>query len=141
MKVLVVRGKDAAPNLIAQLARRGFQVAGADSGTTAMEMLRRVRIDAVIADHRLEGGRSGIWLLEQVRQLSPQMPRILFAADDRIDPDRLVERGVCDYVFRPSVEMRRLQIVLRSFLTSSTGTMATGVPATIIADHTPAMGF
>ncbi|MFY0644457.1 MAG: response regulator [Bacteroidia bacterium] len=69
---------DEAPNLSAFKAnfRRNFNVHLADSAAKAVELVKNNDIDVVITDHMMPG-RSGVDLLEQLKNEMPYVCRIL----------------------------------------------------------------
>ena len=69
---------DEAPNLSAFKAnfRRNFNVHLADSAAKALEIVNNSEIDVVITDHMMPG-RSGVDLLEQLKNEKPFICRIL----------------------------------------------------------------
>lgn len=93
-RVLVVQEGSASPGLLTGLARYGFRVVVAGGARAGNEIVQRVPLRAVVCAFRL-AGRSGIWLLEQVRDLQPRAQRIMIIDDPRIDINRLRANDIC----------------------------------------------
>jgi CheY-like chemotaxis protein len=63
------------------LRHKGFDVETADNGPDAIDLLRRIHVDVVIADFHLSGRCDGIAVLDCHNRMLPEGARILFTAD------------------------------------------------------------
>ncbi len=76
--VLVVDDEDALRQAIVfDFNRKGFQVLEASSGNKALEIVKKTKVDIVLTDVRMPDG-SGVDLLNQLRQLNPGLPVVMF---------------------------------------------------------------
>lgn len=79
----------------------------ADTPQKALDILRRERVDLVVADFVMPG-MDGLEFLGEARRLAPSVPRVLFTAhcdDTEIAGDR---SDVADLVFPKSVALEEL---------------------------------
>jgi adenylate cyclase len=86
-----------------QLARKGYEVATADSGAAALELLEAHSFDLVLLDI-LMPGIDGIEVLRRIRQQArlADLPVIMTSSLDEIDSViRCLEIGAADYVTKP----------------------------------------
>ena len=86
-----------------RLARHGYTVIAAESGTAALEYMERQSFDLVLLDVMMPG-MSGLEVLERVRRTrSPtQLPIIMATAKDAsADVVSALENGANDYVTKP----------------------------------------
>ncbi|MFO1534605.1 MAG: response regulator, partial [Thermoplasmatota archaeon] len=74
----------------------------ASSGTQALEMLGKQRIDLILSDYKMPG-LNGIQLLEQARQRLPDVPRILITAfpDLEVAIDAINQARVEAFLIKP----------------------------------------
>lgn len=96
---------DDEPNIVSSLAlllSREFEVLSADSAEKAQEMLTQRDIDLILTDQRLPG-RSGVQLLEWVRQNHPMTVRLLMTGLATLeDAVEAINCGqVSRYIFKP----------------------------------------
>jgi two-component system nitrogen regulation response regulator GlnG len=115
-KLLVV---DDEPNVLYSL-EKGFhsdtvEVIVAQSGRQALDIVQRLRPDAVVLDVRLQD-MSGLDVFERIHAIDPRLPVIIItafgSAEAAIDA---VKRGALDYLFKP-VDLLQLQdVVQRAF--------------------------
>jgi len=71
------------------LQRRGFRVATASEGSSAIELFRQIKFDAVILDYSMPG-MSGGEVARAIRQQNPSVPIILHTGYKEIDDPLLV---------------------------------------------------
>lgn len=84
-RILVVDKDPAIRNLLRRLfERRGHEVAEAGSANAALARFTAEHFDLIITEVELQGS-SGVWLLERVRSLRPDVPIILLAAGGGLD--------------------------------------------------------
>ncbi|MBL0127624.1 MAG: sigma-54-dependent Fis family transcriptional regulator [Flavobacteriales bacterium] len=83
------------------LTSKGYEVATAGRGSTAMELLTMQPFDLVLCDHRLPDTDS-MQLLGKIKQLDPSIAFIVITgySDVRIAVE-LIRRGAFDYVVKP----------------------------------------
>ncbi|HYE92341.1 MAG TPA: response regulator [Terriglobales bacterium] len=98
--------------LAAVLTRAGAEVLEADSAEKALDKLQRVVPDLVLTDVSLGGGRSGMWLLDEIR-LSRAVPVV--ALTGRVELGDLSPLGFADAIFKP-VEPKALLARLTTVL-------------------------
>lgn len=83
------------------LAAQGFEVISAQDGVTGLERALTEDVDLVVLDMLLPG-RSGLEVLERLRQAKPALPVIVLTALGEID-DRVsgLDAGATDYLTKP----------------------------------------
>jgi DNA-binding response OmpR family regulator len=101
-RVLVVEDEEAiAQGLIFNLQRKGYEVAGAGDGESALEEIRRQRFDLVLLDVRLPG-INGFEVCQTLRREGDFTPILILTA--RGQPDDVIfglKMGADDYVVKP----------------------------------------
>ena len=102
LHVLVVDDDEALRKACCRVASgMGFAVVGADSATTAREILKHQRIDLLLLDLKLPGG-GGLPLLEQVKALHPDTAVIVMTAFATVSSAVEAMRiGAGDYLTKP----------------------------------------
>jgi CheY-like chemotaxis protein len=104
------------------LTHTAARVTVAKDGASALEALRRLRPDVLVADLDMPT-RDGFWLIEQVRQLPPESgghtPAIAVSALVMpVQVERARELGFCDHLAKPAdpgeIARRILHLVTRS---------------------------
>jgi DNA-binding NtrC family response regulator len=102
LHVLVVDDDDAVRKACCQIAAgMGFEVVGAESATTAREIMKQRRIDLLLLDLKLPGG-GGLALLEQVKALHPDTAVIVMTAFATVSSAVEAMRiGAGDYLTKP----------------------------------------
>ncbi len=101
-KLLVIDDdQDICRLLTAFLGKKGYEVSTAGRGTTAVELLKENKFDAILCDHRLPDTDS-LKMLDQIRTLNPEAATIIITgySDVRIAVE-LIRRGAFDYVVKP----------------------------------------
>ena len=86
-----------------RLQRRGYEVATAEDGAVALEMIEQRRFDVVLLDVMMPG-IDGFEVLRRVRKTHPptELPIIMATAkDDREDIVEALKLGANDYVTKP----------------------------------------
>jgi CheY-like chemotaxis protein len=98
--------------LKAILEHVGYEASDAADLEEAREVLRSHRVDAMICDLALKGGSSGDEVIQQLRELQPNLPCVLltgYAEPELVDA---LENNGIPVLFKP-VEMGRLLPLLR----------------------------
>jgi DNA-binding NtrC family response regulator len=102
LHVLVVDDDETVRKTCCQVAAgMGFAVVGADSATSAREILKHQRIDLLLLDLKLPGG-GGLPLLEQVKALHPDTAVVVMTAFATVSSAVEAMRiGAGDYLTKP----------------------------------------
>ena len=100
--LLIVDDEPTLRGLIADwLAERGFEVAQADSGERALELLEQFAFDIVITDLRLPG-IDGVRVIEAARDRYPSIVAIVITGFGTVkDAVDAIKRGAADFVAKP----------------------------------------
>jgi DNA-binding NtrC family response regulator len=100
--LLFVDDEPALRSLMAErLAERGYEVAEADSGERAVELLDRFAFDVVITDLRLPG-IDGTRVIEAARERYPGIVAIVITGYGTVkDAVEAIKRGASDFVAKP----------------------------------------
>ena len=111
--ILVVEDHDDARELIADmLERSGGRVIAAASTREAVERVREVRPDLLLADLGLPG-EDGYALLTRFRAIYPDVPAIALTAYARdTDRDRALAAGFAHHVIKPVDPVRLIDLVV-----------------------------
>jgi len=79
----------------------GYQVATAETGEEAMEMIEKQDFSVMVLDVRLPG-KTGIRILKEVKALKPQIKSIIITAYPSADlADEARNLGAVDYLIKP----------------------------------------
>ncbi len=76
------------------LRARDVTVITATGAREALDMLKEHEVDAVLADHYMRPGPTGIWLLESVMLMYPSVLRVLFSGKHVPHAEELVRIGL-----------------------------------------------
>lgn len=117
-RVLVVDDEPEIADLVRDtLEAAGFDVATAESGAVALEMLAEVRFDAIVSDlHMPEVDGPALW--QAVRERHPQMVhRMLFVTGDSLSPSsaEFLRKAGCDSLekpFKPGELLARVKTIV-----------------------------
>ncbi|MEM9074368.1 MAG: response regulator [Myxococcota bacterium] len=90
-------------SLARALRYRGAEVLTASDAKEALELLEEHEVHAVVTDHHLPPGPTGIWLLENVMHRFPSVGRILFSGKVVPHADELVRLGLVHQFLRKPV--------------------------------------
>ena len=97
------------------LKREGYEVLLAESGTEAVRVLERQRVDLLISDLRMPD-MSGVDVLRAGKQVDPELTAIVVTAfastETAVEAMRL---GACDYLTKP-FDVDELKILVRNTL-------------------------
>ncbi len=113
-RVLLVEDELAAVKVTARsLERSGFLVRAVGDGAAALACLEEFRPAAVVADHLLPGGLSGLELLRYVQRRAPDLPVIMVTGhgDERLAVEAM-RLGAFTYLPKP-LNFEELALVLR----------------------------
>lgn len=86
--ILVVDDVEAVREGLRLRLRRGYHVLAAASAEEALDVLRRERVDVIIADHRMPG-TSGLEFLRLARDRHPDTARVMLTG--HADPDLIIQ--------------------------------------------------
>jgi two-component system nitrogen regulation response regulator GlnG len=133
-KLLVV---DDEPNVLYSIEKafrsETLDVTGAQSGHQGLELLRRLRPDAVILDVRL-GDMSGLDLFDRIRAIDSRLPVVIITAYGSTETAiEAMKRGALEYLLKP-VDLHQLREVVDRALELS---RMRHVPAVVPDDPDP----
>jgi len=116
-RVLVVEDEELMRSIIAQLLRsEGYTVFEAHAAEVALDIFEREKIDLVIIDVNLGGGRSGLDLLRRVRALDSEVMGIIVTAYPSVESAvHALHEGAYDYITKPFAN-DHLKAVVRNAL-------------------------
>lgn len=98
--------------LTKRMGRRGFDVVSAESGTEAIQILRKEDFDVVVLDLKMEE-MDGIELLQIIRKMVPGLPVIMLTGHGSETAARDGLRyGAYDYLLKPC-DLEELVLRLR----------------------------
>ncbi len=87
--------------LFEALSRNGHEVAVAESGRMALEMIARHPPDLVVTDIKMPG-MDGLELLRQVKALRPELPVVIMTGFATVDTAvEAMKQGAFDYLLKP----------------------------------------
>lgn len=116
-RILVVDDEDSIRLVLTRFLRtRGFDVASAESGDAALEMLASERFDLMLCDVRMPG-RSGVEIAPMALELAPDLGIVMLSAvNDAPTATEAITHGVLDYLTKP-VELGALHSAVIRALT------------------------
>jgi diguanylate cyclase (GGDEF)-like protein len=102
-------------NTLSALAAKDFEVLTATSAESAMEVLKQRDVDLILTDQKMPG-KSGVQLLEWVREHSPKTMRLMMTGLARLEDavDAINCGQVHRYLFKPWRANELLQILRNS---------------------------
>lgn len=108
IRVLVVDDEDTIRLVLAKYLRtRGFDVATAESGDAALEVLASARFDLMLCDVRMPG-LSGIEIVPTALETDPDLGIVMLSAvNDAPTATEAMSQGVLDYLTKP-IELQHL---------------------------------
>jgi len=84
-----------------RLGSHGYRVLSAPDGRTALELAQNTEVDLAVIDHKLND-EDGVSLMEQLRELRPDLPVIIFTDHGTIGKAvDAMKRGACHYITKP----------------------------------------
>lgn len=114
-RILIVEDDQNIRTFCHRLLRLTYDVATAENGTAAVELLAQQPFDLVISDLQMPG-MSGIELLEHIRQQHPDVDTIVLTAYATVDTARqALKLGALDYLSKP-VEAENIERTVRTCL-------------------------
>jgi diguanylate cyclase (GGDEF)-like protein len=119
--------------LARRLARSGYTVLTAESGSAALRMIRERRIDAVLLDVMMPG-MSGLETLRQLREMRSvaDLPVIMVTAKDQSDDVvEALDLGANDYVTKP-IDFAVALARIRAQVTTRRADPLTGLPNRVL---------
>ena len=115
--ILVVDDSRTVRSILAKLLKRnGYRCTVASNAEEAQLRLQESEFEVILSDLIMPPGRSGMELLEEVKETHPDMAAIMLTGVD--DPDialECLEAGARTYLVKP-VEAKFLRIALRDAL-------------------------
>ena len=101
-KILVVEDDEGLREaLVDTLHLAGYQCVEADSGETALLLLKNQSVDLVVSDVQM-GGMSGLSLLKSIKSTYPKMPMLIMTAYGTIDDAvQAIKDGASNYMAKP----------------------------------------
>lgn len=107
-RILVVDDEDTIRLVLAKFLRtRGFDVATAESGDAALEVLSGSRFDLMLCDVRMPG-LSGVELVPAALEIDPDLGIVMLSAvNDAPTATEALASGVLDYLIKP-IELQKL---------------------------------
>jgi DNA-binding NtrC family response regulator len=100
-QVLVVDDEAGMPRLMRRFAEiDGYDVDEAETAEDAIASVRRASPAVALCDVHLPGA-NGLWLAEQVRNVSPGTAIILATGDSSVPPSDSLRAGVIAYLVKP----------------------------------------
>jgi two-component system NtrC family response regulator len=112
MRLLLVEDEALQREMLAgHLQARGYVVYSVGSAEEALDEVQAHRVDIVLADFRLPG-RSGLDLVEQLRNVNPEVAFVMMTAYATVDVAvQAMKTGAVDFVTKP-LELDTLDAVL-----------------------------
>jgi two-component system NtrC family response regulator len=101
-RILVVDDEASQRELLAGfLAKQGYEVVAAASGTEALQRLQRETFDLILTDHRMPQ-MSGLDLLKAAREVNPEVPVVVMTAYGSVEQAvAAMKAGAYDYLGKP----------------------------------------
>ena len=102
LNILIVDDDESLRTTCCRIAvEMGFSVIGADSATSAREILRNHKIDLMLLDLKMPG-LSGIDVLGQIKHMSPETQVIILTGHATVDTAvQALRHGAFDYLTKP----------------------------------------
>jgi DNA-binding NtrC family response regulator len=103
------------------LVNAGYQVATAESGEEALEMVEKQDFSIIIVDVRLPG-KTGITVLKEVKALKPQIKSIVITAYPSTElAAEAMKLGAVDYLIKPIAPDELERLVQETLLKATRG--------------------
>jgi two-component system response regulator AtoC len=102
-------------SLLAILASRGFEAAGAPSVVDALAQLAKTPVDVVLSDLRMPGA-DGLELIQRLQASSPETPVIILTGHGNVaSAVTCLKAGASDYILKPA-DPEALEVALERAL-------------------------
>ena len=99
--ILVVDDDDGVRKVLTRwVTEMGYAVFAAGDALTALDLMRQYRVDVALCDIRMPG-HDGIWLIEQIGRIHPDVAIVLATGLMEMDPMITLRPGVVGYVVKP----------------------------------------
>lgn len=101
-KILIVEDEqESRMALFAALNERGHQVAVAENGRMALDMIERAPVDVVVSDIKMPE-MDGLALFTRIRAMNPGLPVVLVTGFASVDTAvEAMKKGAFDYILKP----------------------------------------
>jgi len=87
--------------LVDTILLAGYHCVEADSGESALLLLKNQQVDLIVSDVQM-GGMSGLSLLKSIKSNNPKMPVLIMTAYGTIDDAvQAIKDGACNYMAKP----------------------------------------
>lgn len=115
-RILIVDDEQSIQEYLSKiLSHEGYETKTADNAQDALEIIKGGQIDLLLTDIKMPG-KSGLWLLEQLKKLSVSTSAmVITASDDLEDAVEAFEFGAENYMLKPlhmDVIFHKVRIVL-----------------------------
>jgi two-component system response regulator HydG len=97
--------------IVFDLKRRGFAVVSAESGSSALKLIKLNKIDLILSDIRMPNG-DGIFLLEQIRSLGFKIPLIFITGFADASEAECLKKGALKVFPKPFDRKALLSFVI-----------------------------
>ena len=99
--ILVVDDDDGVRKVLTRwVTEMGYAVFAAGDALTALDLMRQYPVDVALCDIRMPG-HDGIWLIEQIGRIHPDVAIVLATGLMEMDPMVTLRPGVVGYVVKP----------------------------------------
>jgi two-component system NtrC family response regulator len=114
--ILVVDDEERQRTLLAGfLRKRGFDCMTASGVDEALEIVRARTVDVILTDLRMPG-KSGLDLLEQTRNINPEIAVVMITAFGTVsNAVQAMKKGAADYLTKP-VDLDELEVLISRIL-------------------------
>ncbi|MEJ5378133.1 MAG: sigma-54 dependent transcriptional regulator [bacterium] len=112
LELLIVEDESSQRQMLAGFLRKqGHQVAEAQDGPRALDLLRERTFDVVVMDQKMPG-MSGLEVLEQAKKIQPDLDVLMVTAFGTVESAvEAMKKGAFDYVTKP-IDLEELLITL-----------------------------
>jgi two-component system response regulator RegA len=102
--------------LIKIFAKAGFPVGGASDGDQAVAMVGKTHYACIVLDLKMPG-KSGLKLLREIKEKSPEAKIVIVTAfDDTISPQEAIAAGAFEYLNKPVKRQAILETTKRALI-------------------------
>lgn len=112
MKILTVEDDDIQRELLLGALKKEYNISGASSGESAIELLHREVFDIVLLDMRL-GGMDGITTMKEIHKINPEIVAIIITAYGNVESAvNAIKEGAYDYITKP-IDLEKLKLTIK----------------------------